>query len=154
MAEIDDSERTLEFDEMPYFLKGVFLDDLTVETADFGPLKPKKVTLKYSVSTVDEHPLLRVTESSLEMRDDEGEMVVNIQCSFKTEFLEGKDVIDEETLVQELNSAAIKICYPYHRQMLSDLTGRMGLKSSFLPAVPDGLWRAGIHEAARVKAKS
>ncbi|MHA7220006.1 hypothetical protein ACX80L_14095 [Arthrobacter sp. MDT1-48-3] len=134
-----DSE-TVDTSNVDYQLKSVTLDDLKVTTEYFHFPHPKKINLSYSVSEAEQLPAMRVTSISVQLANNEEEVVATIDCSFKVDFVIG-DAEKPDDFDEQLNLVATRISYPYHRQLISDIVSRMGLRPTFLPAVPDVLWQ-------------
>lgn len=138
-----ESQKLIEVEDprnMKYRIANVLLDDMSIETADFEIPRTKRVRVQFSGATADDYPLLRLTNTVVELLDSEGEAVVTLKCTFKINFTLSPKAGEFEDLDDELRIAAMRVSYPYHRQMISDMTSRLGLRPTFLPAVPDDLW--------------
>lgn len=134
--------RTVAYDQGAYSLKSVMLDDLHVKTEAFTFPHPKKVNVNFTVAEPDDLALLRLTSVKVELLDNDDDVVATLESTFKVQFASPLEGPIEEALAHELNMVATRISYPYHRQLISDLVTRMGLRPTFLPAVPDDLWDA------------
>lgn len=130
----------LNADELRYKVKNVLLDEMSVVTTTFDLPRTKRVRFQYSGANVEGYPLLRVTSTTVELLDEDDDAVVTLKCSYKVNFSVSPEIEDVEDVADELRVAAARISYPYHRQFVSDMTGRLGLRPTFLPAVPDDLW--------------
>ncbi|WP_018762430.1 hypothetical protein [Arthrobacter sp. 135MFCol5.1] len=131
--------RVIDPDDLKYRVTSVLLDDMSVETSDFEIPKTKRVRFQFSGATADEFPLLRLTKTVVELLDSDGDSAVTLKCTYKINFAISEDEQVAE-LDDELRIAAMRVSYPYHRQLISDMTSRLGLRPTFLPAVPDELW--------------
>lgn len=137
--ENQEPSRLIDPEELKYRITSVLLDDMSIETADFEIPRTKRVRFQFSGATADEYPLLRLTSTVVELLDSEDNAAVTLKCTYKINFAISDDATAEE-LDDELRIAAMRVSYPYHRQLISDMTSRLGLRPTFLPAVPDELW--------------
>jgi hypothetical protein len=127
-------------DEMRYRITNVLLDDMSVETSTFDLPRTKRVRFTFSGANAEGHPLLRLTSTTVELLDADDKAAVTLKCTYKVNFSVSSDAEDSQEMDDELRVAAARISYPYHRQFVSEMTGRLGLRPTFLPAVPDDLW--------------
>lgn len=134
----------------PYRLKSVLLDGLEVKTEAFTFPHPKRINIGFSVTEVDEVPFLRLTAIKVEFLDKDDDLVASVESTFKVQFGPTEEGSIDEELERELNIIATRISYPYHRQLVSDVVTRMGLRPTFLPAVPDDLWQSNQEAAEEV----
>lgn len=146
----DQEGRSVEITAAPYRLKSVFLDDLEVRTEAFVFPHPRTINMSFTVTEVDDVPLLRLTELKIEFADKSDNKVASVNTSFKVEFIATDGFDDDDYSNRDLNMVATRISYPYHRQLVSDLVTRMGLRPTFLPAVPDDLWQASDDSAEEI----
>jgi preprotein translocase subunit SecB len=142
--------RPVEISPAPYRLISVLLDDLHVNTEAFTFPHPKRINIGFTVTEVDEIEFLRLTQVKVEFLDKDDDKVASVESSFKVQFAPTREGSIDEDLERELNIIATRISYPYHRQLVSDVVTRMGLRPTFLPAVPDDLWQANQEAAEEV----
>ncbi|KUM36046.1 hypothetical protein [Arthrobacter sp. EpRS71] len=126
-------------DNLKYRVTNVLLDEMSVETNTFDLPRTKRVRFQFSGSNAEGYPLLRLTSTTVELLDSDDEAAVTLKCTYKVNFSVSESD-DLQDIDDELRVAAARISYPYHRQFISEMTGRLGLRPTFLPAVPDDLW--------------
>lgn len=143
----ESAARTMDIDNVDYRLKSIALDDLHLTTTSFVFPHPKKIQLAFTVGEAEDYPLMRLTTVRVELGTSEEEVLATIESCFKVTFVSELEGAELDALEDEFSQVATRISYPYHRQLISDLVTRMGLRPTFLPVVHDGMWDRGADKA-------
>lgn len=86
------------------------------------------------VEPVEGFPTARMTLCSVEFKDSNDDVLVAIESKFRAEF-QLADPAEAATLDDHISGLALRVTYPYHRQIISSLVAQSGLPGVVLPLV-------------------
>lgn len=113
---------------------------------DVGEGRDAQASLGVHLETPMEGAMHRSTRCNIELRDPSDDAIVQIQTIFRTEFdVQGN--AEAEGIDAYLSSLAMRVSYPYHRQLIASLTTQSGLSGMTIPLISDDQLGAIAKEA-------
>lgn len=103
---------------------------------EVGQGREAQASLGMHLEPFEQGQLVRSTRCNVELKDARENIIVQIQTIFRTEF----DVQGHSSAAgidPYLSSLAMRVTYPYHRQLIASLTTQSGLPAMTLPLISD-----------------
>lgn len=91
---------------------------------------------------------------SLDANDtDEGDSPMSVESAYRVVFSSEDADFDDKDMQAHLAALAMRVGYPYHRQIIGQMISQSGLPPLLLPLVPDDQWVLNMQvEEEEVKA--
>ncbi|MDD1477072.1 hypothetical protein [Arthrobacter sp. H16F315] len=103
---------------------------------EVGQGQEARASLGMHLEAPEEGQMYRSTKCNVDLKDAAENIIVQIQTIFRTEF----DVQGPTTpavIDPYLSSLAMRVTYPYHRQLIASLTTQSGLPGVTIPLISD-----------------
>ncbi|QHK19714.1 hypothetical protein GU243_08225 [Pseudarthrobacter psychrotolerans] len=123
-------------------LEGIkFERGFAFETGDDG-----QASLGMNLEQPTETQNFRSTRCTVELKDANENVIVSIETKFRSEFdIRGDG--DAKGIDSYLSSLAMRVTYPYHRQLIATLTAQSGLPGMTIPLISDAQLEAIAKES-------
>lgn len=118
---------------------------------DFKPGNDGQASLGMHLEPPADGQDFRSTRCKVELKDVDDKSIALVETKFRTEFdIQGnKDAVGIHSY---LSSLAMRITYPYHRQLIAALTTQSGLPGVTIPLISDEQLEAITKESAEATA--
>ncbi|WP_160664125.1 protein-export chaperone SecB [Pseudarthrobacter sp. ATCC 49987] len=100
-----------------------------------------RIEIGSEMSTDDPSAAVSRCRVSLDANDDDsGESPMSVESAYRVVFSSESADLESEDMQAHLAALAMRVCYPYHRQIIGQMISQSGLPPLLLPLVPDDQW--------------